>query len=280
MLPNAVALIRASRSHHLPVMANSEEKLARELQGPGLFSIIFGAGLSLLVGVLLGVAHLVIKPVEKKTEKELAKETAGSASVLYRPVYFTEGSTAGGSGWRTKQQAFTGGQPGEILLNEAELNALIAALAPPPSAPSKPAAPPPAKPASSADKSKPAAPVTKPAEPAEPEFVAATLAPGVVNFRVRGGVLQVAMAGNLSLLDLAPLVQLRGGFAKGADGFVFQPAEFYFGSLPLHKIPGLSSWLLNKMLAAQKGVPDDLKTAWQKLRNITVEGDNLRLTPP
>ncbi|MEI6862397.1 MAG: hypothetical protein WCL04_09120, partial [Verrucomicrobiota bacterium] len=151
----------------------------------------------------------------------------------------------------------------------------------------KPATPPastatPGKPATPADKAKETKPAAAAVPANAPAFTAAQLAPGVINFRVHGGVLQAAMAGQYSLagLDVAPLVQLRGDFAKGADGFVFQPAEFYVGSLPVHRIPGLSAWLLNKMLAAQKSMPEDLKTAWQKLGAIAIEGDALRLSPP
>ena len=246
--------------------------------------IIFSIVLSLLLGVVLGATHLVFKPVEKKKEKELAAAPA-PASVLYHSVQFVEGTTAGGAGWLAKKQAFVSGTPGSFTLNEAELNTLIATLAPPPPAP-KPAAPPasatPGKPASPADKAKETKPAPPAAPAAAPAFTAAQLAPGVINFRVHGGVLQAAMAGsfNLAGLEIAPLVQLRGDFGKGADGFVFQPAEFYVGSLPVHRIPGLSAWLLNKMLAAQKSMPEDLKTAWQKLGAIAIEGDTLRLSPP
>ena len=47
------------------------------------------------------------------------------------------------------------------------------------------------------------------------------------------------------------------GFAKGSDGFALQPREFYLGSLPFHKIPGLADLLLKRMLAAQTGVPPE-----------------------
>lgn len=232
--------------------------------------IILSVVLSLIVGVLLGAVVLVFKPVEKVAKLPIGE----SSSVLYRQVYFIEGSAAGGGTWKAKEQAFLNKQTGEITLTEGELNAFIASAAPQPAA-AKPAAAPPAKPAAPADKNKAAA-------PAAPVFAAAELAPGVINFRIQKGVLQAAMAGNFSLvgLDFSPLVQVRGGFAKGADGFEFQPAEFYLGSLPLHKFPGLPSRLLNKLLAAQKGVPEDLKTSWKKLGNIAVEGDTLRLTSP
>ncbi|MEI6862502.1 MAG: hypothetical protein WCL04_09655, partial [Verrucomicrobiota bacterium] len=112
-------------------MATPEEKRARELRGPGLVEILFSIVLSLLLGVVLSATHLVFKPVEKKMEKEPAAAPA-PAAVLYRPVQFVEGTTAGGAGWLAKKQAFVSGASGSITLNEAELNTLIATLAPPP----------------------------------------------------------------------------------------------------------------------------------------------------
>jgi hypothetical protein len=256
-------------------MAYTNKQIERQQRGPGLVEIFLGVVLSLVLGVALGAAHLVLKPVEK-APKDPAK--APAASLLYPPVYFTEGSAvaAKGSGWKSKRQAFTGGQKtAEISLTEDELNAFIAAVAPPPAKPAEAA---PAKPAD--PKGKPAE--AKAAALAPAEFVAAELAPGVVNFRMRDGVMQAAFAGNFSVLGLpvAPLVQVRGNFAKGADGFAFQPAEFWLGSLPAHKVPGLAGWLLGKALAAQAGVPEDLKTSWTKLGNVAVEGDTLKLTLP
>jgi hypothetical protein len=253
-------------------MAYTNKKLERKQRGPGLVEIVLGVFLSLGLGVALGAAHLVFRPVEK-APKDPAK--APSHSLLYQPVYFTEGSASSSKGgsWKGKQQAFAAGRAGEISLVEDELNAFIAAAAPPPAQPPKPAAPP-AKPADpkADDKAKPAA----------PEFAAAELAPGVINFRVRDGVLQAAFAGNFSVLGVpvSPLVQTRGTFAKGADGFAYVPGELYLGSLPAHKIPGLAGWLLAKAVAAQSGMPEDVKTAWTKLGNIAIEGDTLKLTLP
>jgi len=240
-----------------------KSKLASEQHGPGWLEIIFGAGLCLALGVVLGAAHLVFKPVQKVNE--LPKDAP--VSLLYPPVYFIEGATSGGSAWKSKQQAFLSGTGGAITLSEQELNAFVAAAAPPP-APVKPPAP--AATTAPADKTKPTAAA----------YTVATLGPGVINFRLHDNELQAAMAGNFHLvgLGIAPLVQIRGNFAKGADGFALQPDEFYLGSLPLHKITGLSGWLFKKMLGAQTGVPAELQAAWQKLGNVAVNGDQLTLT--
>lgn len=242
-----------------------QSKLKREQHGPGWLEIIFGAGLSLVLGVLLGAAHLVFKPVA--LVKELPKDASDSA--LYPMVYFIAGGTGGGSAWKSKQSAFVSGSAGGITVSEQELNAFVAAAAPPPpKPPAPPAAPPPVAPA---DKTKPAAPA----------FTTATLDPGVINFRLYDGTLQAAMAGNFNVigLGLAPLVQVRGAFVRGATGFQLQPTEFYLGSLPLHHLPGMAGWLFNRMLAAQTGVPTELEDAWHKLGNVAVDGDTLKLSP-
>ena len=239
-------------------------------QGPSLLAIIFGALASLVVGVALGAAHLVFKPVEKV--KELPKD-AYVGPAIYRPVYFIEGSSyAKKSPQVTRKRQMLGGkESAEITFSEDELNAFAASVVPPPPPPApapKPAAKPPAAAA---------------AKPAPPTAEIATLPPGSVNFRIRDGVLQVALPENISLaglVDLSVLVQMRGDFTTGASGPVFQPAEFYLGSLPLHKIPGSSSWLLNRILAAQKSVPEDLRTAWSRVSDVAVKDTTLNLTLP
>jgi hypothetical protein len=253
-------------------MAYTNKQLEREQRSPGLVEIVLGVFLSLVLGVTLGAVHLVFRPVEK-APKDPTK--APSHSLLYQPVYFTEGSASSSKGgsWKGKQQAFAAGRAGEISLIEDELNTFIAVTAPPPAQPPKPA---PAEPAD------PKAKTDDKAKSTAPEFIAAELAPGVVNFRVRDGAIQAAFAGNFNVIGvpLSPLVQTRGIFTKGADGFAFVPSELYLGSLPTHKIPGLAGWLFAKAIAAQTGMPEDIKTAWTKLGNITIEGDTLKLTLP
>ncbi len=258
-------------------MSKIQSKTARTLEGPSLFQIIFGALLSLFLGAALGAICLIVRPVE--LVREVPGESTGAA--IYQTVYFVAGSASAskGTAWKSKYQAFTSGQPGEITATDDELNTFIATVAPPPVAPPPPAV----KPAAAPDaKGKPAAVAPPPPKPTGPSVVIATLPTGTVNFRLDHDSLQTALPANLNALgaDLSLLIQMRGGFAKGTNGFVFQPTEFYVGSLPLHRLPGMPGWILGRLLAAQKNLPADLMGAWQKLGNVTVENRVLKLSLP
>ena len=76
-----------------------------------------------------------------------------------------------------------------------------------------------------------------------------------------------------------PAPQAAGKFEKGDDGFVLVPDRFYIGSFPLHRLPGLSSQVLGVIMNRMQ-IPEDLKVAWKKLANVTVEGSTLKLTMP
>ncbi len=234
----------------------TNKKIERALRGPGLFEIIFGVILSVALGILLGAVHLALKPVVIVKEKELPKDAADNS--IYRPVYYVEGSTdvAKSQQWKRKQQILIEGQAGEISLTEEEINAFLAASI------RVPAAPLPAAPAAG----KPAAPV-----PPAPR----------VNVRISDSVFQFSMPTTTSLLglDLPLFLQLRGGFVHGAEGFTFDPAEFYIGSLPIHRVPGLAGWLIKRMVAAQPP-PQELAASWRKVTNVALDGNTLKLTLP
>jgi hypothetical protein len=75
------------------------------------------------------------------------------------------------------------------------------------------------------------------------------------------------------------VVQTRGGFAKQGDIFVYEPRDFYIGSLPITRLPMVSKYAREKFLNSQ-AIPDDIKTAWAKLVHVSVEGNVLKLTMP
>jgi hypothetical protein len=75
------------------------------------------------------------------------------------------------------------------------------------------------------------------------------------------------------------IAQARGGFAKQGEVFVFEPTELYFGSCPVQRLPFISGYVRSKFLAAQP-IPDDIRAAWMKLTNVTIEGNSLKLTMP
>ncbi len=225
----------------------SNKKIERALHGPGPFEIILSILLSLVLGVLLAALHLIFKPVEvvKKTED----------AVEVKNVYFVEGAVNSSKArqWTRKRQMLTEGAAVDVVFSEEELNAWMASAAPKPAAPAAGAA------------------------AAQP----AMIQPESINFRIQEGVLQVGLLGKLSAMgyERGLIVQARGTFAPGTEGFVFVPAEFYIGSLPAHVLPGLTDFLMKRLGGAQE-LPEDIKAAWKKLTLVAVEGNTLRLTLP
>ena len=67
--------------------------------------------------------------------------------------------------------------------------------------------------------------------------------------------------------------------AKRGDVFVYEPGEFYIGSLPVTRLPMLADFAREKFLSAQ-AIPEDVRAAWPKLTNVAVEGNVLKLTMP
>lgn len=238
----------------------TNKKIERALRGPGLFEIIFGVILSVALGILLGAVHLALKPAVIVKEKELPKDAADNS--IYRPVYYVEGSTdaAKGQQWKRKEQMLIEGQTGEISLSEEEINAFLAERFKE-RAPSLATAPTPV--------------------PGKPAATAPAVTPPRVNVRISESVLQFSMPTTTSLLglDLSLFLQLRGGFVHGAEGFTFDPAEFYIGSLPIHRVPGLAGWLIKRMAAARPP-PQELVASWRKVTNVALDGNTLKLTLP
>jgi hypothetical protein len=219
----------------------------RAVHGPSWTEIILGIVLSLILGVVLGAAVLIIRPVT--TVKELPKPEDQKAGA----VYYVEGSrdSAKARQAEAKRAAFVQGQT--VSLDENELNALAGT-----------------KPAPAAAAKDPKAPADAPA-----------FAPGQANFRIRDSQLQIAVPVTINAAGLGQKVMVigQGTFAKGGDKFVFEPARLYVGSCPVEKIPFLSTYVRDHLLVPQP-VPEDVAAAWNKLANVTVEGNQLTLTAP
>lgn len=82
-----------------------------------------------------------------------------------------------------------------------------------------------------------------------------------------------------SLLPQKVIFQAHGGFVKTGDGFVFAPKTMYLGSCPIDRLPLVAGYVREKILA-EYPMPADLKAAWAKLTDVTVEGNTLKLTMP
>ncbi len=222
----------------------SSSKIDRAKYGPGWVEVLFGAALSVLLGISLAFAHLVFKPVAKV--RELPKELVAGQ------VYFIEGSTDSGKGkaWLRKRQAFCEAQ--SIELTEEELNTAVATPT-----------------------EKPKAGEAAAKAPAQE----AMIAPGPVNFRVANSALQIAVPLKVSLLDTVVVIQAQGGFRRSGESYQFAPQTIYIGSCPLHRLPMVAGPVIKRLLYSST-VPEDLSSAWAKLANVTVEGKLLKLTMP
>lgn len=231
-------------------------KIDRTLHGPSWTEVILGAVLSLLLGIVLAMAVLIIRPVV--VVKELPKPEERKRDT----VYYVEGSmsTSKAAQAVAKRKSFLEGQ--SVTVTEDEVNAILLAD----SAMTK------AGSAALADKSGKATA----AETAGGD----TLALGTPNVRIREGVLQVGAPVTLNALGLSEkvIVQARGGFAKQGDAFTYHPSEIYVGSLPVQRLPIISGYVRNRILTARQ-IPDDIAAAWRKLSDVSVEGNAIRLSP-
>jgi hypothetical protein len=217
------------------------KNVQRAMYGPGIVEVVFGAALSLALGMVLAGLYLVLKPVAVVDKLPAADKREEGM------VYYVQGEKGEGEGGQLlrKQQLFLEGR--SVILNEAELNTWMAS-------------------SNSAPK--------KPADPKAP-------AANELNFHLDRGVLQIGLPYTLDLLGLsgAVIIQMQGAFEKEGDEFVYEPSTIYIGSLPAQRIPILLTLLKKKLYSAQE-LPDDLAAAWKKLANVSIQGNVLRLTMP
>lgn len=241
-------------------------KVDRAVHGPGWGEVILGALLSLLLGAVLASVVLVVKPVV--TVKELPKPEERKRDA----VYYIEGSrdTAKAKQAVAKRKAFVERQ--SVTVSEEEVNAILAGDPAPPAGQQK------APPAKAGEKKDPKA---KQADPtaAAPD-TGETMAVGTPNVRIRDNVVQVAAPVTLNALGLSQkvIVQARGGFVKKGEAFTYEPSQLYVGSCPVERLPGINAYVRNKIFAG-KPIPEDIKAAWQKLSDVTVDGNVVRLSP-
>ena len=218
----------------------SQKRIDRALNGPGVFEVTLGALMGIGLGVALAALYLMLKPVAILTKPP---ETVAAAE-----VYFVKGdvNTTKAHQWSRKQQLLTAGGSADVVFSEEELNAWMA------SATAK----------APADASK-------------------LVTPEWVNFRIRDGVMQIGIGGKFDALELTHpfVIQARGKFVQGANGFEFTADELYIGSLPTHRVPGLPQWIIQRALAAQK-LPEDLTTMWRNFKLVAVEDSALHIIVP
>lgn len=219
---------------------------ATDSHGPSWTEVILGAVLSVMLGVVLAAASLILKPVVKA--KDLPKEPAADT------VYYLEGRTDSSLARQAvaKETLFASGK--SVAVTEEELNALVGPAPVAPAAPGKQAAA--------------AAP-------------SGALSYGTPNFRVRQGELQIAVPLRIAVagLDTNVVVQARGTFARSGDVFVFSPHTVFVGSCPVDRLPVAEGYFMKKIMEA-KALPEGAVAAWHQLSDVAVDGSTLRLTMP
>ena len=218
----------------------SQKRIDRALNGPGLIEVTLGALMGIGLGVALGALYLMLKPVEILTKPP---ETVAAAEVC-----FVKGdiNSAKARQWSRKQQLLSAGGTTDIVLSEEELNAWMAS-----------------------------ATAKAPSDPAK------LVTPEWVNFRIRDGVMQIGIVGKIQAFELtqAFVIQARGKFVPGANGYEFTADELYIGSLPTHRVPGLPQWIIQRALAAQK-LPEELTAMWRNFKLVAVEDSAVHIIVP
>lgn len=230
----------------------ADKKVEKALYGPSTTEVALGAVLGLTAGLLAACVYLVLKPVQQV--RELPKEPVRGV------LYYIPGSEVSGKSrnWSAKEKQFVGGA--SIVLVEDELNAWAAS-------------------AFGAAPAAPGAPAKAGAPAAAPAADGGIFQPGKPNFQIADGKLRIGFPCYLNWYGVGQevFVITSGVIRRSGDGFVFAPETVYLGSCPVHLLPAVSGPLV-KHLLGKKTVSDELKSAWAKLADVTIEGATLKLT--
>jgi hypothetical protein len=215
-------------------------------KGPSWLEVGLGAFLSVVLGVILGAAYMVAKPVVKVAA--LPKEPAAGT------LYYIEGSRdfSKDAMVKEKRKSFVDGE--SVSLTEGELNLLLGSL----SAPDGSAAP---------------KPSDKPSE--KPIEISA------LNGRLHDGRIQLSDVISYNILSVTGtiVVQADGTLTRHGAAFVFDPDQVYVGGCPVQRFLFLRGWIESKLLFPRPA-PDDVAAAWSKLLDVTIEGSTLHLKGP
>lgn len=261
-------------------------RLERALYGPTIYEVTFGLLLSLALGAGLAIVFLIFKPAVVVAELPKEDEIKPGAT------YYVAGTAdhLKGKQWMRKRQMLVDGTPGEVALTEDDLNLMFlngsdagkqamekAAKAQAEAAAAKAAAAP--KPAKGKPTGKPAPAATALAPTPEEQAPTDLITPSVPNFRIRDGVVQVGLPTTIATLGYTfPVVaQMKGTFEKQGDMFVFVPETVMIGSLPLHRFPHATEYMMQRIMSSEALAPE-VMAAWKKLKNVEVDGQTIKLT--
>jgi hypothetical protein len=224
----------------------------KKLKAPSWLEVGLGALLSVVLGVFLGVAYLVFKPVQNV--KEIPKDAPSGV------IYYIEGSRdySRSSEADAARKGFAAGE--SVSIDEGELNMLLShfgkAIAPAASQSAKPG-------------DKAAAPDEKMVDV------------GPLNARLHEGKIQFAdhVAFNVFGITGTVIVQARGYLEKNGGSYTFEPDTFSVGGCPLERFPIVRGWVMRKLLFPNP-LPEDVAAAWPKLVGVSIEGSTLKLRMP
>lgn len=208
--------------------------------GPGFFGIVFGAMFSVALGAVLAAVYLVAQPAEVVAAAVKEPEEG--------KVYFIQGAAGGGS-WQRKS-ALLQAPRGTASFTEGDLNGW-------------------------------AAQTFAPAKKDKADKTVDLVTPGLPNFRLDGDQLQVGVVSQLEVSGIkhALVLQAKGGFEQGGEGWRFVPSEMYLNTLPLHKIPGVVPALLAR-LSSSRETPPELATVLTRATKLGVSGGALAVSMP
>ena len=224
------------------------------------------AVLGIVCGGAIAVVWLLLKPVAAVEHLPLPP----SGQQGFGQVCYVKGSRdkTRGASWVQKRHALLEAAlapPGIITLNEDELNAWWASSAHIRQIHRKGAG----------------AGASAAARAADADDALATI--GLADFHIERGLLQVSAPVTARVLSLRAdiIVQARGTFARGgfadANAVMFSPAEIYAGSLPLHRIPGATAFLLREIFANET-LPSVGVAAWRRIESVKILGKELQIT--
>ncbi len=218
-------------------------------KGPSWIEVGLGAALSVVLGVVLGAAYLVTKPVSRVAA--LPKEPAAGT------LYYIEGGRdfSKGEMVKEKRKSFDDGE--SVSLTDGEINLFFADLA---------------APAGGAAAAKPG---DKAAAPAQAFDI------GPLNGRLHEGRIQLSHVVSYNILSVTGtiIVQADGTIVRRGATFVFEPDQFYVGGWPVQRLLFLRGWAQRKLLFPHPA-PEDVAAAWTKLVDVTIEGSTLHLKGP
>jgi len=206
----------------------------------GSIGILFWGGL----GVLFSAVFLLLKPVNEARRMPAEED-------LQPGVYYLEGRRSGidGAGWVAKRNEFVSEAPFGFSLNEQELNQWSSA--------------------SYGERRK----------QLKLELGTAKIEPGIPNFRIADGTLQVGVPIEVNGIGEKRriILQATGTIEAEPDSsFRFEPDVVYLGSCRIPNFQGISS-IVFRNIARVMGAPEEIIEAWPTLAEVATDGEVVSL---